>query len=159
VGIPNPWSLLNEVVLLLLLIFFVDATITVWRRGDRQRALLVGGSIIFFGMIVVAQVALVVWGVIEVPFFGCFAYLGIVAALAYQLCDDTVRAAQLARKLQVSEDALHRTEQDMEIAADAVDLALWTWDVARDEIWLSHKARAVFGFSPSRSSTPSVFGA
>jgi two-component system sensor kinase FixL len=148
VGIPNSWSLLNQAVLVLLLIFFVDATISVWRRGERQRALLVGGSIIFFGMIVAAQVALVVWGVIQVPFFGCFAYLGIVAALGYQLCDDTVRAAQLAQKLQASENALRKTEQDMEIAANAVDLALWTWDIARDEVWLSHKARAVFGFSP-----------
>jgi two-component system sensor kinase FixL len=149
VGIPNPWSLLNQAVLLLLLIFFVDATITVWRRGDRQRALLVGGSIIFFGLIVAAQVALVVWGVIQVPFFGCFAYLGIVTALGYQLCDDTVRAAQLLRRLETSQAALRKTEQDMEIAGNAVDLAVWTWDIARDEVWLSHKVRSLFGFSPS----------
>jgi two-component system, LuxR family, sensor kinase FixL len=149
VGIPNPWSLLNQAVLLLLLVFFVDATITVWRRGERQRALLVGGSIIFFGMIVAAQVALVVWGVIQVPFFGCFAYLGIAAALGYQLCDDTVRAAQLLRKLEASQAALRKTKQDMEIAANAVDLAVWTWDIARDEVWLSHKVRSLFGFSPS----------
>ncbi len=34
-GTPSPWSLLNQATLLLLLAFFVDATITVWRRGDR----------------------------------------------------------------------------------------------------------------------------
>ncbi len=148
-GTPNPWSLVSQATLLLLLVFFVDATITVWRRGDRQRALLIGGSIIFFGAIVAAQVTLVVWGIINVPFLGCFAYLGIVAALGYQLCDDTVRAAHLARELQASQAALHKTEQDMEIAANAADLALWTWDIARDEIWLSHKVRSLFGFSPS----------
>src|SRR5437762_1116616 len=47
VGVANPWGLLSSVSLLLLLIFFVDATITVWRRGDRRRALVVGGSMIF----------------------------------------------------------------------------------------------------------------
>src|SRR5205823_5346115 len=41
VGVPNPWGLLSNLSLLLLLIFSVDATITVWRRGDRQRALVV----------------------------------------------------------------------------------------------------------------------
>jgi two-component system, LuxR family, sensor kinase FixL len=51
--------------------------------------------------------------------------------------------------LEVSQAALRKTEQAMEIAANAVDLALWTWDIASDEIWLSHKARAVFGFSAS----------
>jgi two-component system sensor kinase FixL len=148
-GTPNPWSLVSQATVLLLLVFFVDATITVWRRGERQRALLVGGSIIFFGAIVAAQVTLVVWGVMQIPFFGCFAYLGIVAALGYQLCDDTVRGAQLSRKLEVSQATLRKTEQDMEIAANAVDLASWTWDIARDEVWLSRKARAVFGFSPA----------
>src|SRR6266478_3718949 len=48
VGVPNPWTLVGQLSVLLLLIFLVDATITVWRRGDRRRALIVGGSTIFF---------------------------------------------------------------------------------------------------------------
>src|SRR6266511_4738962 len=148
VGLPNPWGLISQVSLLLLLIFFVDATITVWRRGDRRRALLVGGSMIL-GAILAWHVPLVNWGIIDIPFFLCFAYSGIVAAMGYELSVDMARAAQLARKLEVSQAALHKTEQDMEIGANAGDLALWTWDIASDEVRLSHKARAVLGFSPS----------
>jgi len=107
-GTPNPWSLLNQVTLLLLLVFFADATITVWRRGDRQRALIVGGTTTFFGAMVMAQFALVVWGIIQAPFFGSFAYLGIVVALGYQLCDDAVRAAHLASELQIGEERFRR---------------------------------------------------
>src|SRR5436190_20900424 len=73
-GTPSPWSLLNQATLLLLLVFFVDATITVWRRGDRERALIVGGTTTFFGAIVAAQFALVILGIIEVPFFASLAY-------------------------------------------------------------------------------------
>jgi len=148
VGLPNPWGLISHVSLLLLLIFFVDATITVWRRGDRRRALLVGGSMIF-GAILAWHVPLVIWGAIEVPFFLGFTYTAIVAAMGYELSNDMAQAAQLAGKLEVSQAALHKTEQDMEIAANAVDLALWTWDIAGDEVRLSHKARAFLGFSPS----------
>src|SRR5438552_3719931 len=107
-GTPNPWSLLNQATLLLLLAFFVDATITVWRRGDRERALIVGGTTSFFGAIVAAQFALVILGFIEVPFFASFAYLGIVVALGYQLCNDAVRAADLASELQVGEERFRR---------------------------------------------------
>ena len=107
-GTPNPWSLLNQVTLLLLLVFFADATITVWRRGDRQRALIVGGTTTFFGALVIAQFALVVWGIIQAPLFGSFAYLGIVVALGYQLCDDAVRAADLASELQIGEERFRR---------------------------------------------------
>src|SRR5437870_5252723 len=107
-GTPNPWSLLNQATLLLLLAFFVDATITVWRRGDRERALIVGGTTSFFGAIVAAQFALVILGIIEVPVFASFAYLGIVVALGYQLCNDAVRAADLASELQVGEERFRR---------------------------------------------------
>src|SRR5439155_11250760 len=116
VGVPNPWGLLSNVSLLLLPIFVVDATITVWRRGDRGRALLVGGSMIL-GAIVAWHVPLVIWGIIDIPFFLSFAYSGIVVAMGYELSSDITRAAQLARKLKASQAALRKSEQDMEVAA------------------------------------------
>src|SRR5213594_3479305 len=148
VGLPNPWGLISHVSLLLLLIFFVDATITVWRRGDRRRALLVGGSMIF-GAILAWHVPLVIWGVIEIPLFLCFAYSGIVAAMAYELSYDLLHAAQLSRRLQESEVDLRETQERMELAASAAELGMWMWDIARNEIWLTDKGRALFGFAPS----------
>jgi len=71
-GVPNPWGILSLISLLLVLAFFVDATITVWKRGDRRRALIIGGTMIF-GAIVGWHVPLVIWGVIHVPFFLSFA--------------------------------------------------------------------------------------
>ena len=102
IGVANPWGTLSSVSLLLLLVFFVDATITVWRRGNRRRALFVGGSMIF-GAILAWHVPLVIWGVIEVPFFLCFAYSGIVAAMGYELSNDMARTVRLARELETSE--------------------------------------------------------
>ena len=147
-GIANPWGLLSSVSLFLLLIFFVDATITVWRGGDRRRALLVGGSMIF-GAILAWHVPLVIWGIIEVPFFLCFTYSGIIAAMAYELSNDMARAADVARQLQTSELNLRETQERMELAASAAELGMWMWDIAPDEIWLTDKGRALFGFSSS----------
>src|SRR5262245_22821966 len=55
VGVTNPWVLVAQLSLVLLVIFFVDATVTAWRRGDRQRALVVGGALIFFSSIAVGR--------------------------------------------------------------------------------------------------------
>ncbi|HSS16636.1 MAG TPA: ATP-binding protein [Candidatus Dormibacteraeota bacterium] len=148
VGVANPWGLLSSVSLLLLLIFFVDATITVWRRGDRRRALVVGGSMIF-GAILAWHVPLVIWGIIDIPLFLCFAYSGIVAAMAYELSYDLLHAAQLSRQLQASEADLRETEQRMELAASAAKLGMWMWDIPRNEIWLTDKGRTLFGFGAS----------
>src|SRR5216110_3195268 len=141
VGVANPWGLLSSVSLLLLLIFFVDATITVWRRGDRRRALLVGGSMIF-GAILAWHVPLVIWGVIDVPFFLGFTYTAVVAAMGYELSNDMARAAHLARELEISDRRLN-------LAADSADLGLWEWDLSKDEIWVTPTRRAQLGFPVS----------
>ena len=41
-----------------------------------------------FGAILAWHVPLVIWGIIDVPFFLCFAYSGIVAAMGYELSYD-----------------------------------------------------------------------
>jgi PAS domain S-box-containing protein len=145
IGVPNPWGLLSNVSLLLLLIFSVDATITVWRRGDRQRALVIGGSMIL-GTIVAWHVPLVIWGIINVPFFLSFAYSGIVLAMGYELSNDMLQTARLAHKLEES-------EQRLNLAADSANLGLWEWDIEKDEIWVTPTRRAQLGFPVSRRIT------
>ncbi len=149
VGVTNPWVLVAQLSLLLLIIFFVDATITAWRRGDRQRALVVGGALIFFSVIAVGEVVLVVWGIIQAPFLACFAYLGVITAMGYEISSDLVRRADLARQLQASEADLREAQERMELAASAAELGVWVWDIVRNEIWITDKGRALFGFAPS----------
>ena len=141
VGVPNPWGLLSQISLFLLLLFLVDAAITVWRRGDRRRTLLIGGSMIF-GAILAWHVPLVIWGIIEVPFFLGFTYTAVVAAMAYELSSDMARAARLTRELEVSEKRFN-------LAADSANLGMWEWDLEKDEIWVSPTRRAQLGFSAS----------
>jgi len=48
-----------------------------------------------------------------------------------------------------AEAELRETHQRMDLAASAADLGIWVWDIVRDEIWVSEKERALFGFAPS----------
>ena len=63
-GAPNPWMLVGQLSLLLLVIFVADAALTVWRRGDRRQALVVGGAMAFFVLMGTGQAILVFWGII-----------------------------------------------------------------------------------------------
>jgi PAS domain S-box-containing protein len=141
IGVPNPWGLLSQLSLVLLLVFSVDAAITVWRRGDRRRALLIGGSMIF-GAILAWHVPLVIWGIVEVPFFLGFTYTAIVAAMAYELSVDMARAARLTRELEISEKRFN-------LAADSAKLGMWEWDLEKGEIWVTPTGRAQLGFPAS----------
>ena len=149
VGVTNPWILVAQLSLFLLVIFFVDATITAWRHGDRQRAVVVGGALIFSSAIAIGEGGLAVWGVIEAPFLACFSYLGLIAAMAIEMSNDMLKKVRLAQQLQASEAELRETQQRMELAANAAELGMWMWDIARNEIWITDKGRALLGVAPS----------
>jgi len=153
VGVPNPWTLVGQLSVVLLLVFFVDATITVWRRGERRRALVVGGSTICFITLSLGQSALVIWGIVESPFFISFPYLGIIAAMGYELSYDFLRAAKLAQQFQASEAALHESEARINLAANAANLGLWLWNIRDDKLWVTEKWRKLFGFPDSEPVT------
>jgi len=153
VGVPNPWTLVGMLSVLLLLIFFVDAAITVWRRGDRRQALIVGGSAISFVTLALGMSALVIWGVIQSPFFISFPYLGMISAMGYELSDNLLRAAKLAQQVHLSEAALRESEANVNLAASAANLGLWIWNIPGDELLVTEKWRELFGFADSEPMT------
>ena len=69
--------------------------------------------------------------------------------MGYEISNDMLRTAQLARQLEASEADLRETQKRMELAANAAELGMWMWDIVRDEIWITDKGRALFGFGPS----------
>jgi two-component system, LuxR family, sensor kinase FixL len=140
--VPNPWMLVGQLSFLGLVIFVVDASITVWRRGDRRLAVIVGGSIAFFVLLGTGQVALQVLKVIQPPSTPSLFCLGIIVAMCYELGSQALRAAQLARDLLSS-------EQQIALAAEAANLGFWSQEFARKEIWANDQWRALFGFEKS----------
>jgi len=143
-GVVSPWTHLGELSSLLVLAFVVDASLTLWRRGtseDRRRAVVVGGSITLFILVAAGLSALVHAKVIDLPYLVSFPFLGVIAAMGYELSRDVLRAAQLAREL-------GEEERRLDLAAQAGGMGMWRWDVANDQVWMNEKGRSLFGFAP-----------
>ncbi len=66
--------------------------------------------------------------------------MAIVVAMGYELSRDVLRAARLS-------DDLRDSEERMSLAAQAANLGMWVWDVARDEVWMTDEGRALLGFA------------
>ena len=140
-GVSNPWRLVGPLSLLFLLLFVTDASLAAWRRGDRRQALLVGGSMAFFALGGTLESVLVLGGIVHVPLTASLLYLGLVAAMGYQLSDDVLRAGRLS-------DDLREREQQMALVADAADLGLWVWTIPQDTVWATEKLNPMLGFEP-----------
>jgi len=146
-GVPNPWMLVGQMSLLALAIFLTDASVTVWRRGDRHRALAVGGGAVFFMFFSTVQSVFVFWGIIRIPITASLSFMCMVLVMGYELSSDTLHASELARRLQKSEAGLHEIEERMRLAVEAADFGVLIRDFTRNEMWASDRWRALFGFS------------
>jgi two-component system, LuxR family, sensor kinase FixL len=142
-GVPNPWQLIGQVSIYAMVIFVADAAISVWRRGDRRRALFVGGSIVFFLTASTVQATLIFWGHVEWPVLASLLFLGIIAAMNYELGGEALRAVQLANDLRAS-------EQQITLAAEAANLGFWSRELTRNEIWGSDRWRELLGFTQAQ---------
>jgi two-component system sensor kinase FixL len=141
-GVPRPWMLIGQLGLLLLVIFVADAAITVWQRGERGQALLVGGSVVFFVVAGTGEAILTLWGIIHVPITVSLFYMAIVAAMGYELSQDVLRAARLS-------DELRESQQRMALATHAANVGIWVRDLVRNEVWATDNWRTLFGFAKS----------
>jgi two-component system sensor kinase FixL len=141
--------LVGQLSAVLVLIFVADASVMAWRRGDRRRALMVGGTIVLLALVATGQSVLVFWGIVQAPLVVSLFSLGVVAAMGYELSRDVLRASQLVHELQASEAGLRESEERMTLAAEAMNLGIWIRDLARNEIWTTDSWRVLFGFAKS----------
>src|SRR5262249_30997641 len=102
-GTPSRRGLLGLFASLLLIAFLLDATRAAWRQRARPTAI-VGTSITIFIVIVTVLNVLTLSGVLPLPFLISLSYLGVVAAMGYELGFAVIRASQL--ELEVAKSRL-----------------------------------------------------
>jgi two-component system sensor kinase FixL len=106
VGSANPLAIVPQIGNLLLIAFVVDASVTLWRRGDadaRRRAAIVGGGVVACVVAVAGLAALITLGWVHAPTIVMPGVFLIVLAMGYELGWDLIAAAQLAERLRASE--------------------------------------------------------
>lgn len=144
---PNRWVILGQLAALAQIVYVVHASRRLWKAGGREekrRALLVGGGLALFFFAASLQAGLVAAGVLRMPFVVTFSFLGVVLVMGLELSRDVLRAAELLRELQ-------RSEQQLTLAAAAAKISLWEWDLASDRIWVNSAGRSLYGITPDET--------
>jgi PAS domain S-box-containing protein len=124
VGSANPWAFVPQVGNLLLIVFVVDASVTLWRRGGadaRRRAAVVGGGVVACVVAVAGFAALITLGVVHAPTILMPGVFLIVLAMGYELGWDLIAASQLAQRLRASETRFRAVVESVPSAILLVD--------------------------------------
>ncbi len=136
VGEVSRLVLIGQLSNLLLLLYILDVTVRLWRRGgdnDRRRAAVVGGSLLFFVLAVGVGIALVMAGMVALPFFLSFPFLMMVLAMSYELSLDVVRAGQLS--VDVHRLAAIVASSDDAILGKNLDGTITTWNAGAAKMY------------------------
>jgi signal transduction histidine kinase len=136
----GPWTYVEIAAVALAVAFVAEASWVIWHRGEKQRAVIVGGSIVFFFLVSRGHTMLVEEGIVRSPYFVSFAFLAVIFAMGHELSGEVFRATKLSGELQES-------ERRMDLAAQSASLGFWTWHLAKDEIWVSERVRELFDVS------------
>jgi PAS domain S-box-containing protein len=147
IGIPNPWMALSHFGHVLMIIFFLDASIRCWRRGERRQALTFGVGTILFGITIVGFAPLIFWGLLPAPIMSSFTILLIIAPMLYELNYDMQRAAMLTEKLEERDARLTDTLEQLQVSTAAANVGMWTREIGGGNVWFSEKAGEIFGYS------------
>jgi PAS domain S-box-containing protein len=154
VGERSNWTLVGNATSILVIAFLVSAMVTVWRRGDRTRSVVLCGSMIAFFTVSASHVVLVQQRVFDMPYMIGVSYLGVILAMGFELSSQVIRAATLTHRLQLNEAALRVSEERLDLAAAAAGLGSWSWDMVGDDMRLSEAAGRLFGLSASAPIKP-----
>ena len=149
-AVVSEWQFLGLASSVMLAVYVLDASITLWRRGDadeRRRAAVIGGGILVFAASATIYVQGVIFGVAKLPLLIAPTFLAPLLSMTLELGRDLVRASALARE--VIEGKLR-----LELAATAAELGLGEWDSSSGQIWSTRKARQLFGFGETEEPAP-----
>ncbi|HEY1123318.1 MAG TPA: ATP-binding protein, partial [Haloferula sp.] len=140
-GVVNQWVLLAQASFVFWLLYTVDASVSLWRRGsreDRRRALGVGGGMALFILLGMTHTVLTLHGIIHSPVLWSIIFGLMTIIMGYELSRDVLRASRL-------EHDLHESELRLGLAASAAGIAMWEWDVSKDRIRVSAIGRMLYG--------------
>lgn len=108
IGRPNPLMIVAQCALVLLFVFVVDASVQAWRRGEKRRVLLTGGSISFFVAMGTLNAILSLWQVVTFPVSASLFFMGMILLMAFDLSLETKRAVILAEELRDTQESKYK---------------------------------------------------
>ena len=145
VGFSNPWMLVGQAGLLVLIFFLIDGGISAWRRGEAVRSLVLTISIFLAVVAGTVQAIMVFWGFAQLPILITPLFLFVAAVMGAELSFGLLRAARAERDIKIKDAALNIGEHRLALAAEAADAGFWSLDASSGKVWSTPKTRELLG--------------
>jgi PAS domain S-box-containing protein len=151
VGVPNRAMIVGQIGLLLSVSYFIDAAVSIWKKGDRWRGGVVGASVALLSVANIVTSISVFWGLFQMPIFSSPYFLIVLGTMGFELSYDLKRAAETTEELAKARNENAQMNEELALSASAGSVGVWTRDLEGGPIIASEKWREIFGFDPGQT--------
>ncbi len=120
-GRVNQWSHLANLASILFVIYVLDASLSLARKGDKRRAYTLGPSIVFFMVVAGIQAPLIDFGILNTAYVISLPFTAILFAMSMELSNDVIRIYSLSEDIITKEARWSKLLNDVELPVVVVD--------------------------------------
>jgi len=120
-GTDHPLKFIADIPSLLIVIFFIDSSIRLWKKGNKRRAFWIGGSSIFFILLAGIHTPLVDAAIIHSPYIISFSFLAIILAMSLEISYSIYEAANLSKEVITNEQRWKSLLENVQFLVCGVD--------------------------------------
>ncbi|MCJ7716362.1 MAG: sigma 54-interacting transcriptional regulator, partial [Anaerolineales bacterium] len=120
-GRVNPLAHLTNLASLLFVIYVIDATVRLVRKGNKRRAYLVGFSMVFFILVAGIQAPLIDFGILESASMISLPFTAILFAMSIQLSGDIIHTFSLSKEVIAKEARWSKLLNEVKLLVVGID--------------------------------------
>ena len=98
-GVSSGWRMATDAAFVGVIVFIADSFRRVWRRGERRGALMIGGSLLLYMVLLLVSGVIVDLALLPIPYLFTWGYLVVAFAMSHELAGEVVRASALSAEV------------------------------------------------------------
>lgn len=120
-GPASHWRHLTDIAFVGMVVIGIDRTHALWQQGRHRGSVLIGGSFLFYLLLLLVSGFLTDTGLVELPYSFTWAYLLVGLAMSYELAVEVVRASTLSAEVHENERRWRALLQNVSLLVAGVD--------------------------------------
>ncbi len=120
-GVSSTWRMATDTAFVGVMVLIAVSFRGVWQRGERRGALMIGGSLLLYMVLLLVTGVIVDLALLPIPYLFTWGYLAVAFAMSNELAGEVVRASTLSAEVRSSERRWRSLLENVQLLVAGVD--------------------------------------
>jgi len=120
-GVSSTWRVATDAAFVAVIVLIAVSFRDVWQRGERRGALMIGGSLLLYMVLLLVTGVIVDLALLPIPYLFTWGYLAVAFAMSHELAGEVVRASALSAEVRSNERRWRSLLEHVQLLVAGVD--------------------------------------